>query len=115
MPLHENLKSAKIIEEIIDYLLGIGYRKIDTFMDITKEETKITVVIYLNGKPLKVKFQKEFNCFRDIELEEYGWELSNDIGHTNSLDALGTLIDHYEVTEDTEQCTITLHRINYQR
>ena len=39
MPLHENMKSAKIIEEIIDYLLENGYRKIDTFMDITKEET----------------------------------------------------------------------------
>ncbi len=113
MPLHENMKSAKIIEEIIDYLLEIGYRKIDTFLDMTKKETKITVVIQLHDKPLKDKFQKEFNCFRDIELEEYGWELSNDIGHANSLDLLGTLIDKYEVIEDKKECTITFHRVNY--
>jgi len=111
MPLHENMKCAKIIEEIIDYLLESGYRKIDTFIDITKKETKIKVVVHIKGKPLKEKFQNEFNCFRDIELEEYGWELSNDIGHANSLDALGTLIDNYEVTEENDQCTIILHRI----
>jgi len=112
MPLHENMKSAKIIEEIIDYLLENGYRKIDTFMDITKEETQIKVVVHIKGKPLLAKFKNEFNCFRDIELEEYGWELSNDIGDANSLDSLGTLIDNYEVTEDDNICTIILHRIN---
>ena len=111
MALHENMKSAKIIEEIIDYLLENGYRKIETCMDIMEKETIVKVVVYTKGNLLSKKFNNDLSCYRDVELEEYGWELSNDISYVCTLDTLGLLIDNYEVTEDEEKCIITLHRI----
>lgn len=111
MALHENMKSAKIVEEIIDYLLENGYRKIETCMDIMETETIVKVTVHTKGKSLSEKFNNDLSCFRDVELEEYGWELSNDISYVCTLDTLGLLIDNYELTEDDETCTIILHRI----
>ena len=80
-------------------------------MEISEAETTIKVIVHTNDVSLSEQFSEDLYCCRDVELEEYGWELSNDISYACSLDTLGMLIDTFEISEDNEQCTIILHRL----
>jgi len=111
MALHEYKKCAKIIEEITEYLLGKGYNKFDTSLELKELETTIIVKVITNGNPLSASLQKDLFCCRDVELEEYGWELTGDIHCVCTLDSLGLLVDKYDITETNDLCTITFHRI----
>lgn len=111
MALHEYKKSAKIVEEITEYLLGKGYRKFETSLDFKEKETLIVVTVYTNGVPLAKILEQDLFCCRDVELEEYGWELTGDIHCLCTLDALGLLVDKYEMTETEDKCNITFHRV----
>lgn len=111
MALHEYKKSAKIVEEVTEYILGKGYKRFDTKLDFKEVETTIIVTVYTNGIPLSETFKEDLYCSRDVELEEYGWELTGDIHCLCKLDALGLLIDRYEIDESNDECIITLHRV----
>ena len=110
MALHEYKKSAKIVEEITEYLLGKGYTKFTTSMDFKKTETTIVVTVSTAGVPIAKILEKDLVCCRDIELEEYGWELTGDIHCLCTLDALGLLVDNYDMVETDQECVITFHR-----
>lgn len=111
MALHEYKKIAKITEEITEYLLGKGYKNISTALEVGDIETKIIVTVQTNNKPISKQLEKDLFCCRDVELEEYGWELTGDIHCVCTLDALGLLVDEYELQEDNEKCVITFHRV----
>jgi len=111
MALHEYKKCAKIVEEITEYLLGKGYKKINSSLELKDTETTITVTVETNGVPISGTLKQDLFCCRDTELEEYGWELSGDIHCVCTLDSLGLLVDKYEICEDDNQCVITFHRI----
>ena len=111
MALHEYKKSAKIVEEITEYLLGKGYKKIDTSLQFLERETTIEVTVYTEGNPISKTLEGDLFCCRDVELEEYGWELTGDIYCVCTLDALGLLVDKYETNETEDKCVITFHRI----
>ena len=110
MTLHEHKKCAKIIEEITEYVLGKGYKKIDSSMELKKTETTIVITVYTNGRSICNALKQDLSCSRDVELEEYGWELTDNNHSICSLDALGLLVDKYEIKESKEKCVITLHR-----
>ena len=79
MALHEYKKCAKIVEEITEYLLGKGYKKINSSLELKDTETTITVTVETNGVPISGTLKQDLFCCRDTELEEYGWELEEDI------------------------------------
>jgi hypothetical protein len=47
MTLHENMKNAKIIEEVFAYFLEKGLKEIQSSLVITKKETIFTIVVFL--------------------------------------------------------------------
>lgn len=112
MALHEYKKCAKILEEMTEYLLGKGYKKLETKMELMDTETKIIFTVYTNGNPISETLKKDLFCCRDAELEEYGWELSGEIDCVCTLDSLGLLVDRYDMVETDETCVITLHRVS---
>ncbi len=111
MALHEYQKSAKIVEEFTEYLLGRGYRQFTTALDFNDIETTIVVTVNTVGVPLSENLKEDLYCCRDAELEEYGWELTGDAHCVCELDALGLLVDNYEIIETESECIITLHRV----
>lgn len=110
MALHEYKKCVKIIEEISEYLLAKNYRKFDLSVESSNTETKIVANVSTNGVSLTDQLKDDLFCSRDIELEEYGWELSDDIDNDCPLNTLGFLIDSYETSENDDTCLITFHR-----
>lgn len=110
MALHKNMKNAKIMEEVFAYLLEKGYQSIDASMNINDEETLFNIKVHTDNDTLLQAFKKDMFCCRDMELEEYGWELMGESNCVCELDTLGMLVDHYEISYDHGVCSIVLHR-----
>lgn len=110
MILHKNMKNAKIMEEIFAYLLEKKYVSIDASLRIKDDETTFIVTVQTDSDTLLQAFKREMICCRDIELEEYGWELMGESECVCELDTLGMLVDSYDITYEQGICTIVLHR-----
>ena len=109
MALHEYMKNSKIIEEMYLYLLEKGYKEISSSINIAKEITEFVFDVKTEGNELSKDLENDLYCCRDIELEEYGWELT-DSHCVCELTTLGILINDYKITEENDLCNIVLHR-----
>ncbi len=110
MTLHENMKNAKIIEEVFAYFLEKGLKEIQSSLLINEKETLFTIVIKTNNIKLFEQFKQDMVCNRDYELEEYGWELMGDEGSVCELHTLGILINSYDCKYENGVLEIFLHR-----
>ena len=110
MALHEYKKSAKIVEEMTEYLLTKGYKKINSTVEFNDKEVSIEFIVTPTDTSLTTAIKNDLFCCRDIELEEYGWELTGDPNCSCNLDSIGLMVDSYDIFEDNKECKITLHR-----
>jgi len=111
MALHEKLKSAKIIEEITGYLLERGYKSLDISLRINQTETTFLIEVEDKEEDLVQVFKQDLYCCREIELEEYGVDQLHHNQCTCTMNTLGMLVDHYEITKENNKYIITLHRL----
>lgn len=110
MALHEQMKSAKIVEEIFSYLMHKGYKHVDLHYHMKDNETQFLIELPAGNKEFVKDFKDDFICCREEGLEEYGWELTGDIDCVCSLNTLSMLIDSYDITEGSNKIVIVLHR-----
>lgn len=109
MALHEYMKNSKIIEEMYLYLLEKGYKEITSAIKIEGDITEFDFDVKTDGKDLSKDLKNDLYCCRDIELEEYGWELT--VSHcVCELNTLGTLVDEFKIKEENGMCHIALYR-----
>ena len=109
MALHEYMKDSKIIEEMYLYLLEKGYKEISSSIKIAKNNTEFIFDIKIEGNELYKSLEDDLYCSRDIELEEYGWELT-DSHFACELTMVGILVDDFKITENNGLCKIILYR-----
>jgi len=109
MALHENLKTAKVLEEILAYFLDRGHTKLDMSLEMLENQSMVTVT-FKKDTELLTQFKKDMYCCRDQELEEYGWELGGELDCVCNLDHIGMMVDKYEIKEGTDTDSITLIR-----
>jgi hypothetical protein len=110
MGLHEKMKNAKIVEELFGYLLEYGFTSINLSMDILDTETTFGFDVAKDNMDFINHFKQDLFCCRDLELEEYSWELMGENDCACTLNTLGTLIDRYDILEEEKVFRILLHR-----
>lgn len=109
MALHEYMKDSKVIEEMYLYLLEKGYKEVSSSINITKDTTEFTFDVKIEGNELSKNLENDLYCSRDLELEEYGWELT-DSHFSCELTMVGILIDDFKIIEENGICEIVLYR-----
>lgn len=109
MSLHEIKKGCKIIDEITLYLMKHGHLKLD--IQIDKAETELVVVIKTNKceQWLIDNISNNINLERELEVEEYGWELMGESDAQSELGLVGLLVD--QVTVDDTDPSFTVFKL----
>jgi len=113
MALHEKMKLAIIAEELFAYFMCKGYQEIDVSMRVLDTETIFTVVLQDASSSIKDDLEKDLYCSRELELEEYGWDLNIDGDSVDLLHNLSMLVDHYEMVQTDHTTTIVFHRTHH--
>lgn len=106
MSIHEYKKDCKIIDEITLYLMKNGYLKLS--VDIEFKDNTLTFVIKTDKCREKViqTIDKQINVPRELEVEEYGWELMGESDAQSELCLVGLLIDYVTIDDSNPDSTI---------
>ena len=102
MSFHEIKKGCKIIDEIVLYIMKNGYRKMDISIDKTGADLKVIIVTDKMEEELLNVMDKYINTERELEIEEYGWELMGESDAQSELGLVGLLIDKLEIDNSLE-------------
>ncbi len=110
MNYHELKKDAKIVDEILLYLLKNNDD--DISIDISRNEDKIIFSFKISklSKEALSYMDKYINKEREIEVEEYGWELMGESGSQSDLGMVGLLIDKMSILEEDNHTVLKLIR-----
>lgn len=111
MNIHEQKKTCKIIDEFVLYLMRKGQKKVNVDINLDNENETIIKVKTNNLKPEVIdKLMKYINQERELEIEEYGWELMGESDVSNELELVGLLIDRLDIEFEGENCILILRR-----
>ena len=110
MNYHELKKDAKIVDEVLLYLLK--HNDDDISIDISRNEERIIFTFKLNALDNEVLsyMDKYINKEREIEVEEYGWELMGESGSQSDLGMVGLLIDKMVISKEDDHLILKLTR-----
>lgn len=106
MSYHELKKDAKIIDEILLYLLKHDYDDVSIHVKRGKEEFQITFKCGKLSKEIVECMDKYINKERELEVEEYGWELMGESDSQSDLGMVGLLIDKMLVDDSDPEYTV---------
>lgn len=110
---HDNKKIMGIIDEVMTFLYCVGAKEIN--IHTIKAEDKYVIEIksdYLNKNKSKVEDMIDTlsTCQRQIELEEYYWELVGDSEVGTELTLVGAMVDEIDIDLEDDSIEITLIR-----
>ena len=105
MSFYEIKKDCKIIDEIILYLMKNGYRKMDVSIDKSTNTLKVIIKTSKLTEEMLHFMDKYINTERELEIEEYGWELMGESDAQSELGLVGLLIDKLEIDNSKEDIT----------
>ncbi len=112
MALHEIVKNVKIIDEMMIYLIDKGNNEIDMSFSIEEDQTVIIFTIVDPTPEILDCLNTDIYAERDLELEEYAWELMGEDDYSCELQQLGMMIDSMELVEFENRLRIILTRKN---
>lgn len=105
---HEVKKVMKIIDEILVYICSLKNKKIDVSIDLEKDT--IVKFTFKNLPENEIKRLKEIKPKREVEFEEYMWELLGETDTQFDLRNLVRLIDSLEIEEKNGNFEVTIIR-----
>ena len=108
--MHENQKICKIISEISLYILENVSGNLNVDVKELGEEVIITFVTDLIDPETKNFLMSQLSADRNIEIEEYGWELMGEGDSDDDLELVGNLINELSIQEENGKTVITLVR-----
>ena len=105
-------KLIKLMNELINFCLGIDMKDLDIKFSCHKDRDEITVSGYAKNPPMKElqDLEEILNAPRQEELEEYYWTL---LGHGHGmqeLEMVGTLVDNGSITYEDKILTMYICR-----
>lgn len=110
MALNENLKNAKIAEEIFHFMILKDFVSIELKMEVKETETVFILSVPKEKEAFLEEFRSEMFCCRDTSIEEYAWGLSSHDVNEASFDVICHLIDSYDIEESSDGYKILMHR-----
>lgn len=109
--MHNKEKISKIISSLIHYFLDLGYK--DISFDISYNScSEILLRIDKLDDNIKNTLLNEIGKEREMQEEEYAWELLGEDNSDSELEILGVLIDKIEIVDEKEKTLIKLSRFN---
>lgn len=108
--MQENQKICKIISEISLYILENVSGNLNVDVKELGEEVIITFVTDLIDPETKDFLMSQLSADRNIEIEEYGWELMGEGDSDDDLELVGNLINELSIQEENGKTIITLVR-----
>lgn len=113
MSVHELKKGCKIVDELLLYLMKHGHHKVDISVDKTEDRLIIEMTTDRCDDELLEKMDSYINNERELEVEEYGWELMGESDAQSELGMVGLLIDSLEIDNSGEGKTkLRISRVN---
>ena len=103
-------ENAKLLEELVSYLIDNGYYNLTTSIDVVDGQTLFIVKVKSEDKKLHDKFKLDLFCCRDEEMEEFDWKSINEVSCVCNLHHLGNAVDHYTITHEGEYCKLVLYK-----
>lgn len=106
----EAKKISKIIDELLLYFLKKGFMELDMKLKRSKEEIAIIFKIHDLDECIINKMQDRIGRKRELEVEEYGWELMGESDCSNELELIGLLIDSFSYIKNDNLYELTFIR-----
>lgn len=112
--IHEEKKTAKIVEELTMYFFTLGADKIQS--GIEKRERDVVITFRANYHPVyreKLYQLEEFlNGPKNEGIEDVYWELagSGDPGETSQLLLIGMMIDRADIQIEEKEVCLKLYK-----
>ncbi len=113
----ETKKAVKIISELMTYYFANRATSFKIDFNRNKiENNHIEFVIKIRGKLAGISneeinnLRKSLNIKREVQVEEYYWELAGEDNQGQEMDLVGMLTDKGLVEYDNEELIITLWR-----
>lgn len=108
--MQRNQKICKIIEELSLYLMDNGIY--DLNIDIKQDDEKDILTFVFNeiNDEVKTFILSKIKGERDIEIEEYGWELMGEGASDDDLGIINALVDKIDYDENDNKTVIRMIR-----
>lgn len=106
MSFHEIKKDAKIVDEILLYLLKNDQDEVSINIKREQDEVLITFKCKKLSNDIIKSMDKYINKERELEMEEYGWELMGESDGQSDLSMVGLLIDNLSIDNSNSEFTI---------
>ena len=106
MSFHEIKKDAKIVDEILLYLLKNDHDEVSINIKREQDEVFITFKCTKLSDDIIKSMDKYINKERELEMEEYGWELMGESDGQSDLSMVGLLIDKLTIDNSNPDYTV---------
>jgi hypothetical protein len=110
--MYETKKIARMMDELSTFFIGRGATQIE--LSYKAEATKIIITVSAKGIASIEQAVTELRHFlsypRELEIEEYYWELAGGTTKADELALVGAMTDEAGVTYDDEQICVELIR-----
>ncbi len=110
MIIKEGKKISKIVDELFLYFIRHGYTNINFNVAIDDINVVIDITVENLEESLLEKIKERLSQCRELEVEEYGWELMGESDCSNELEMIGLLVDVFEHKKDGNKDIITCIR-----
>lgn len=105
-------KISKMVDELTTFFLEHQAKSLDIKIDNLVDREVITVeAVALDDMALCIKRLQRFLSYpRELEMEEYYWELAGETDSSEELGLVGTMIDEANIGYDEEKIQLELIR-----
>lgn len=110
MIIKEGKKISKIVDELFLYFIKHGHSNVNFNVNI--DEVNVVIDITLDNVDAKVidKLNERISQDRELEIEEYGWELMGESDCSNELELIGLLVNSFTHTVVDNKDVLTFIR-----
>mgnify|MGYP000360556162 CR=1 FL=1 len=106
MSFHEIKKDTKIVDEILLYLLKNDHDEVSINIKREQDEVFITFECTKLSDEIIKSLDMYINKERELEMEEYGWELMGESDGQSDLSMVGLLIDNLTIDNSNPDYTV---------
>ncbi len=110
MKIKEAKKISKIVDELFLYFIKHGHPHINIDVKVATKSVVINMTIEDVEESILEKLNERINKKRELEVEEYGWELMGESDCSNELELIGLIIDDFKYTQENNLFILTFTR-----
>ncbi len=109
---HFKKRITKIVDELITYFFSIGATNININVEEKTDHFEILLKCnYCTKNKTKIdRLSKHLQCEKQMEVEEYYWELAGSSDVDNELALVGMMVDDAKINIEKDSIEIMLYK-----